>query len=303
MVKGVLAVLGASLIFGVLPTANKFIILQGVAADNLTFYSQLLIFCFSFLAAQVCKVNLKIKWSNRLQLMLLGAIGMGLTMALLNQSYQSLSVGLAVVLHFLYPTIVSAVMIFLFGHKLTGLKVLAMFGSVLGMILIMGIGQETNIEGIGMILALLSSITYAIYIIANEKSAAAKLPIIGKIVYMSFGSMLLFGLISLGRGSMTMPSDAKTWLLLLFFSGFGSFLAHLLIVHGISKIGASSAAFINMAEPVMGLMAGVLIYGDVFTVKTGCGMLLIMAAMFFVTIDNKAHVEEVEDCKQVNCSV
>ena len=107
--KGVLCIVVASLLFGIKPSGDKYVVLSGVAPICVVFYSQLILMVLAFLLTQVRRESLKVKWNDALYLMILGAVGMGVTSFLVNSATQHIPVGLAIILHFLYPTIVSVV--------------------------------------------------------------------------------------------------------------------------------------------------------------------------------------------------
>ncbi|MGE4277554.1 MAG: hypothetical protein AB7E30_10330, partial [Lawsonibacter sp.] len=61
VLQGMLCVIGASLLFGVIPTANKFVMMSGLSAECITFYIQAIICVMSFVIAWKKRCPIRIK--------------------------------------------------------------------------------------------------------------------------------------------------------------------------------------------------------------------------------------------------
>lgn len=285
MIRGILCVLGASLIFGVNPTGNKYVMLHGVAPLCVTFYSSAILTLICLALVRIKGYSLKIKWTQVLYLAFLGITGMGVTSALISLAMNHIPVGLATILHFLYPTIVSIAMVVFFRQKLTKWKIFAIICSIFGMLLITDMSHSGHISITGILLALCSSLTYSFYIIANDRGSVNELPLLVKLVYSGLGSSLLFGAISALRGEITLPNTLAAGMVMVCFCGFGYMTAYYLITAGIKRIGASAASFVNMLEPVTSVVVSTLIYRYALESRTILGMALILSSVFLVAMD------------------
>ena len=283
--KGVLCIVVASLLFGIKPSGDKYVVLSGVAPICVVFYSQLILMVLAFLLTQVRRESLKVKWNDALYLMILGAVGMGVTSFLVNSATQHIPVGLAIILHFLYPTIVSVVMVLFFQQKFTIFKLIAIICSIGGMILITNMDGDGEISVIGILLALVSSLTYSFYMIANDKGKVNELSLLVKLVYSGLGSSLLFGLSSVFQGKVRLPGTVDAGIVLLTVCGFGNLGAFYFITAGIKQIGASTASFVNMLEPITSVIVSVIVYHDNLSAKIVAGMAMILSAALLVALD------------------
>lgn len=281
MAVGILALICASLILGSIPSANKYILLSGVSSGGIVFYSFLIVALGAALIILLTKKSLRVSMSQLVMLLVLGALGMGGTGFLLNLAYSFIPVGLATMLHFLYPSLVSIVMVVLFGQKMTYCKIGAIVISILGMFLIADLSG--GIKLLGVIIALCSSCTYSFYMIGNEKGSINRLPLIVKLFYSSAGACIIFGIQS--YTDLSIPHGSIVYLLLFGVCGLGSLLAFYLLTAGIKLIGASTASFFNMLEPVTSLVVSTLVYHDVPGIKTllGCG--LVLMSVLLVALD------------------
>ncbi len=287
MRQGIIWIVGASLLFGVMPTANKFVMLSGVSAECLTFYIQSMVCVMSLVIARKKRCPIRIKSALAARLLLVGSLGMGATSFLVSSACMYIPVGLATVLHFLYPTLVSVAMVLFFGQKLSGYKGMAMVCSVFGMLLIANLNGAEKAGWIGILLALASSLTYSFYMISNEKGEINQLPLIVKLVYASMGSVLLFGVLSVGKGSLALPGTWLAGLVLAGVGSLGSLGAFYLITAGIQRIGASAASFVNMLEPVTSVVVSALAYREFPGPVTWMGIVLVLSSVFLVAVDGR----------------
>lgn len=297
--QGVLYVVGASLLFGMLPTANKVVMTSGMSAECVTFFSQFIIFVLSLIYATIKHISIRVSTKQFFHLILVGAIGMGATAYLVASSCLLIPVGLATMLHFLYPTIVSLVMVLLYAEKISKHKAVAILCSILGMLMITNPGVPGSVDWRGILLALASSVTYSFYIISNEKGNFNELPQIVKMIIMSLGSAALFFVIMSINNSFTLP---KTVLggLLLFIISIGTLGAFFLIMAGIHRIGASVASFVNMLEPITSVIVSSVFYHDYLKLTILIGMALILLSVFLVAVDGIRKRRKTKLCNKHN---
>ena len=271
-----------------MPSANKYVMLSGVSAEAVAFWGQLTICALSYLFIRLCHKSVHIKVQNILCLIAVGAMGMGATTFLVNKACLYIPAGLATVLHFLYPTIVSLTMILFFGQKAGKSTYAAIVCSIVGMAFIAGL-QDTSGGGklMGVLFALASSLTYSFYIIANDKGSCNDYPPVVKLFYTSVGSSLLVGVLCLATGGIARPASAEASLVLFGVCGIGCMAAFYFIIAGIRQIGAGMAAFFNMLEPIASVIISALIYKDHITPNVMCGMALVILSVLFAAIGER----------------
>lgn len=287
MLRGTVYIILASLLFGFMPTMNKYIMLQGLDAVCVTFFTQVIVLVLSLLICAARRIRVMIPWQDAVRLMFLGAVGVGGTSYLLARAITIIPAGLGTVLHFMYPTLVSVVMVVVFGQRMTKLKLLAIVSSIAGMSLISGLGEGGGgLRLSGVVFALCSSMTYAFYIIYNDVGSVNKYPQFLKLVWCAAGTVLVFGALAAVMGVLRL---APTPICLVFqlLTGLCSLSAFFLINSGIRIVGASTASFINMLEPVTSVIVSFLVYHDKLTFRTVAGVVLVLCAVFFVAVGDR----------------
>lgn len=283
MLRGIFSVIMASVLFGLIPSGNKYVLLSGMREDCLLFYQASIMFFATALGVTAKRISIKMPLSDILKLLALGAVGIGATDYLLNLSYGYLPVSTVVLLHFMYPTIVLLIMVIIFRQRPSLLTICAVIASLLGLLLVTDLRGSINIAG--AVFALGSAATYALFAVANDRGGINRFPLIVKLFYMTLSTMFIYGIRTVAADHFSPPADGKTMLVLVGGVGVGSLFAFYLIAYGIKRVGASRAAFLNMLEPGFGVVAGVLIYNEVLSAREGLGCLCILLSVLFIAFD------------------
>ena len=139
---------------------------------------------------------------------------------------------------------------------------------------------------IGLVMAIASAFTYGIYLVANEKGPANDLPIEVKLFYVSLPATVVFSVLAPATGTLMAPSGGVTgWFMVIGGSGLFTVCGYFLMMFGISRLGASTAAFISMVEPIVSVVFGTIWFKDPLTVGIVVGGRLVLTSILLITID------------------
>ena len=230
-----------------------------------------------------------LSWREFFASVLGGALMVGSSLCLYS-AFNYMDVGLAMTLLFLYPVIVAVVMIIFYREKpswgVAGSIVLALCG--LCCVTLPGKNSgNVYITGTGIALAIGSSISYALYIVAVRKSAMKNLPC----EKLTFYTVLLgapFFLIFLhGGADFILPKVLNVWLLLAGVAFFPTIIALALMAVSIEKVGATPTAVLGVLEPLTGLLIGIAMYGEKLTMYSTIGIILIFSAVLLVILSDR----------------
>ena len=177
----ILLVIIGSIVYGFLPIFVKNIIPYNYSSISIVFYRYLFTSIALFIIIR--KKSFKINKKQFIELFIFSVIGLGLTFYLLSQSLLYISAGLMNMIHFGYPVVVLILMTLIYKEKINLLKILSALFSIIGIFLLTKIAAIESFKGI--IYALLTTITYGVYIIANKKSSFASLDTMVSLFYMS----------------------------------------------------------------------------------------------------------------------
>lgn len=279
---GTLYALISAFIFGFTPVLGRLSFDGGSNGITLTFLRAVFAIPVLFVLLRFRGIPAGLSRRELRDLLLIGLAGPAATTLLLYESYHYIPVGIATTLHFLYPVVVSLASFFLFGSKIGRLKALALAASVCGIALFFQPGQGTHFTGYG--LALLSSITYTIYMLGVERTSLGKMHYFKLSMYICVVSAALSGLLGLVTRRLTFQLTSSAWVYSFLVAMLVSIGAITLFQMGITLIGASSTAILSMLEPITGVAFGVLVLGETLSLPKLAGCVLILAGVLMVAL-------------------
>lgn len=285
MALGIVCVIIASVSFGIGSVFAKELLTLGLNTFDIMFYQKIITLSVIGIIFAVRRISVRVTKKQLWQLFLYCGLCNGLTGLLLVSSYNYLPIGIATMLHFIYPVVVTVFMVAFFKEKASAIKLICIAVAIFGLYLILDISG--SISFIGITLALGSGFAYAIYVIANKKSKYKDLPALVVVFYSDLIGFIILIPIQLARGQLKF---ALTGLELLFISAsalISCLLSFFTLIIAIRRIGASNAAIANMLEPITALVAGAIIFGDRIEFKALCGCILVLMAITLVAINGK----------------
>lgn len=279
---GLLFVILAAVLFGAAPTVQRLVLAGGVSPESLMASTNAVLVAGALSVCALRRCSLRVARRQLVQLVLMG-LAMVSTGLLLIHAYLYLPVGFVTMIHFLYPTVVTLVMALFFGEKLTPLRGAAIAVSVGGLILLGG-GAGGSLTGV--VLAALSSLTYASYVILNDRGGANSLPLPVRLAYAGAVSMAVCLAASLAGGG-AWPAGGRAWgLTLLAGALLGG--AYFFLVAGIGLLGASTAAFVNMLEPVTSLLLSAAVWHYAVSGRSLLGCALVLCSVLLIALGGRA---------------
>lgn len=283
MIKGILAVVCASIAYGLLPIVSKFALSFGLNSASLVVYRCLFAFLFSFGFCLFKHLPSRITKRQIFSLLLFGICGFGLTAFLLTLSYTVLPAGLASMFHFSYPALVAVCMAVLYREKISGAKWGAILLSLFGLVLMSYSSLQNGISLPGMALALLSGVTYAIYIIAVKRSSLSTLHPLVLTKYVTLLNAVTFFLQATFTHEMQFIPNVKALFSILTVALLCTVIPLALLAYGIRSIGSTNASVLNMLEPLVSLFLGVVIFREHMSTVSWIGCALVLCSVLFLT--------------------
>lgn len=299
--KGSVFAVVSAIIFGCMPIVAKFLYAEGCNPVSLVVYRYSLALPVLFLLAirEQAKEGEKKKASGEITrrdsgMKITGAqfrqfiilsLGFSMTPVLLFSSYNYISSGSATTIHFSYPVLVILASVFIFKERATGTKIASVVFCVIGLALFYEPGQENGI--LGIILALGSGVTYTFYMMYFDRSTLKFIKPFKTNFYMSLVSAAMVLILSLVTGTLVLFHSAKGWAAAFGFSFMLVVVACVLFQLGIAMIGAQKTAILSTFEPLTSIVLGVVCYGEAVGIKTGLGVLFILASVISITLFGK----------------
>ncbi|GAE85853.1 permease [Bacteroides reticulotermitis JCM 10512] len=269
-----------------------------MSVDSVLFYRYLLAVIVLAILMKIQKQSFAIQKADILPLAIMGLL-FSFSSLLLFMSYNYMDAGIASTILFVYPVMVAVIMGVFFKEKISFITIFSIALALVGIsFLYQGDGGKT-LSTLGIILVLLSSLSYAIYIIGVNQSSLKTLPTTKMTFY-----AILFGLsIYIVRlrfcVDLQMPPTPLLW---------GSVLALAILPTAVSLIcttlsahyiGSTPTAILGALEPVTALFFGVLVFHEKLTLRLIIGIVMIIAAVTLIIV-GKSLLKKMSMLLQIN---
>ena len=266
--KGFAYGIATSVTFGLIPLFTLPLMEKGMRFDSILFYR----FLFAAIALSgmllAKKESFRTEMRNLPILILLGAFYTGSAMFLF-WGYNFMAAGIATTLHFTYPIFVTLLAI---GLAICGVARLSIDGG------------EMQLNGLGVIIVLLSAVAYALYIVTVNKSRVHDMPGRKLTFYVFIVSTSLFFIkAQAGTGIQPIP-DLPSFINLVLLAFLPTVVSNITLVQAVHHIGSTLTSVLGATEPVTAVCVGVLVFGEPFTPHLALGILLIIVAVTLIIL-------------------
>ena len=203
-------------------------------------------------------------------------------------SFKFMDAGLASTLLFLYPLEVSVLMAVFFKEKIKVWTIVSIAVSMAGIALLYRGGDGAPLSTVGLVLVFISSISYAIYMVmANRiklQMGSVKMTFYAISFCMVF--LLLYS-VTLGSGLPPVFMQASSWGWGFMLGAVPTVLSLIFMVKAVKIIGSTPTAILGALEPVTAVSIGVLVFGEILTVRLGIGIALILGSVVLIAAKRK----------------
>lgn len=296
--KGILYGILSSATFGLIPLFALPVLRGGMGLDSLMVYrfgiSTLVVGAYLLLKRENLSVSAK-------EFMIL--LGLGIlyasTALFLTHSYLYIPSGVATTLHFLYPVVVTAMMMLFFRERVSLPVIGATTLAIVGVYLLSSGegGGAVNLKG--GLLVLLTVVTYAGYIVGVNKSGVSKMDGLKLTFYVLFSSTLVFLVNLLVQGkALEMVSGWDMGIHVVLLALIPTLISDFALVLAIQRIGSTQTAVLGCMEPVTAVGVGVLVFQERFSLLQSIGMFTILAAVLVVILVSAKPLPEVVDTRE-----
>jgi len=210
------------------------------------------------------------------------------------QSFHFMDAGIASTILFVYPVMVAVIMAVFFKERVTTMTVVAIVMSLVGIGLLYKGGAGVTLSVIGIVLCILSSLAYAIYIIVVNQSSIKM-----SSFKVTFYAMLVCE-ITLILYSFTSPElylhalpSARAWSFAVWLSVVPTILSLVFMTVAVHHVGATPTAILGALEPLTAVAIGVMVFGETLTPRLIVGILFILFAVMLVVLGKDLHLRTI----------
>ena len=284
--KGYLAGIIAAVAYGTNPLGALFLYQEGFNPPSVIFYRFTFAVIILAVILLVQKVPFKITNFEFKVLLSLGVLFAASALSLYT-SFKHLDSGVASTILFAYPVMVAVIMAVFFKERASMMMILSIVLSIVGILLLYQGDGDAKMSLWGVILVLISSLTYAVYIVVVNRTQISMPPFKMTFYIMAFAAVViaLYSFCVPGSRIMAIPSwTALGWICMVAI--VPTIIAMTMLNIGILHAGSTPTAILGALEPVTAVCISVLVFDGLFTVRLVCGIVLILAAVLLIIKNN-----------------
>ena len=270
----------------------------GMNVDSVLFYRYFFAIVMLGILMKVKKQSFALKKTDILPLAVMGLL-FSFSSFFLFESYNYMDAGIASTILFVYPVMVAIIMAVFFHEKVSFITMFSIALAFTGISLLYEGGDGKTLNMLGVLFVILSSLTYAIYIVGVNRSTLKNLSTTKLTFYaILFGLSVYIVRLNFLTDLQVIPT-AWLWgdvLALAILPTAVSLVCTALAIH---YIGSTPTAILGALEPVTALFFGVLLFHEKLTPRLMVGILMIITAVTLIII-GKSLIKKMSMLLQVN---
>lgn len=279
--KGYLCGIGAAVCYGTNPLGALYLYEDNINANSVLFYRFALAVV---MLGMLMMAQGKLLLVSMKELALLAVLGVVFSTSSITLyfSFCFMDAGIASTLLFVYPVMVAVIMAVLFKEKLSAAAIFAIVLALTGIALLYEGDGGATLSTVGVLLVMLSSLSYAIYIVVVNKS-----PLRISSLKLTF-YVLFFGMLTILANSfitglhVQMLTTPRMWMCALMLALLPTVFSLVLMVISVHEIGSTPTAVMGALEPLTAVVIGVMVFGEQLTLRLSVGIVLILVAVIII---------------------
>ncbi len=226
-----------------------------------------------------------------LPLLLVGGFGQALVTYLSLRALNFIPVGPLAFLFYTYPAWVAIISAVRGTDRMTPMRVVALAAALSGVTVIVGSPLNSSLNPIGVALALVSAVTYGMYLPVISSLQTNVKPMIAAF-HVIAGATIVFGVVALARGDIGTHVGATAVIGIATLALVATVGAFWLLLAGLAVLGPVPTAIVSTIEPFFTMLLGAAVLAEGLSIRTGIGGMLIA---FAVIVIQRASAPERQD--------
>lgn len=258
----------------------------GYSVDNVLFYRYAFAIVMLGVMMKVRGLTMKV---NPRDLPLLALFGLlfSASSLFLFLSYQYMDAGIASTILFLYPVMVAVIMMLFYHEKPSLITWITLAMTFVGVSLLGKQSDGSNISLMGVTLVMLSSLSYAIYIVGVNHTRLKNLDTARMTFYALLFGILIYVVRLHFCADVVMPREPLHWLCAFCLALFPTIISLVTMTISIHHIGSTYAAILGALEPITAVVVGVFVFHERLTPRISLGIVTILVAVTLLIAGKK----------------
>lgn len=203
------------------------------------------------------------------------------------QSFHFMDAGIASTMLFVYPVMVAVIMA-AFGERVKRSTVVSIIMALAGIALLYRGGEGAALSTVGVALVMVSSLTYAVYIVVVNQSRIrmSSLKLTFYVLLICMMCLLAYSYTS-PEMHIQLPPSPRAWFFACWLGLVPTVLSLVLMTIAVHEVGATPTAIMGALEPLTAVVIGVTVFGEVLTPRLMLGIVLILVAVMATVVKRK----------------
>ena len=291
--RGIICGILAAVCYGTNPLGALPLYAEGVNTSSVLFYR------FSMAVLMLAVMLLIERKSFRIsggELKTLGSLGLLFAASSITyyQSFHYMDAGIASTILFVYPVMVAVIMATFLREKVTASTVTSIILALTGIGLLYSGDAGVALSGIGVLLVMVSSLTYAVYIVIVNQSSIrmSTMKLTFYVLLICMTCLLAYSFTSPDLHLMLPPSP-RAWFFACWLGLVPTVLSLVLMAIAVHEIGATPTAIMGALEPLTAVAIGVMVFGEALTFRLAVGIVLILSAVLLIVLGKNFHLRTI----------
>lgn len=278
---GTLCGIGAAVCYGTNPLGAQ-LYKEGMGPSSVLFWRFGLAWLIIAVVMLLRKESLRVNLRELKVLVSLGLLFFASSITLY-VSFKLMDVGVASTILFVYPVMTATIMALFFKEKITIATAVSIVLSFVGVLLLYWTPGGGRLSTLGILLVLVSALTYAVYIIVVNRS---KLQMSSFKInfYVVFICALGNFVMTMVNGGLHIPATASSWFYVGWLAIVPAILALVMMVYAAKYIGSTPTAIMGALEPTTAVFIGIFFFGELFTIRLAIGIALIFSSVIIIAL-------------------
>ncbi len=208
------------------------------------------------------------------------------------QSFRFMDAGIASTILFVYPVMVAVIMAVFFRERVTMTTVSSILLALVGIGMLYRGGEGATLSVVGIALVMISSLTYAVYIVVVNQSQIrmSSLKLTFYVLLICMTCLLAYSFTSPDL-HLQLPPSPRAWFYACWLGLMPTVLSLVLMTIAVHEVGATPTAIMGALEPLTAVAIGVLLFGESLTLRLVTGIVLILLAVMVIVLAKHLKIE------------
>ena len=291
--KGIICGILAAVCYGTNPFGALPLYKEGVNTASVLFYR----FFMAVMMLAVMLIVQRISFSvSKGELKVLGSLGMLFAASSITyyQSFHFMDAGIASTILFVYPVMVAVIMAVFFREKVSATTVVSIILALVGICLLYRGDAGISLSMTGVLLVMVSSLTYAVYIVTVNQSGIrmSTMKLTFYVLLICMTCLLAYSFTS-PELHLMLPPSPRAWFFACWLGLVPTVLSLLFMTIAVHEVGATPTSVMGALEPLTAVAIGVTVFGESFTFRLAVGIVLILAAVLLIVSGRRFHLRAI----------